>query len=578
LKGARWKFSLIVIAIGLAIWALYPTFQLYFVMPGRSRALDQKLASATTEEDSLKVQLEISQYKKAESNLHKRALHLGLDLVGGMHLVLEVDKTKLSAEDAKDAGDRALEVIRNRVDEFGVSEPIIQKVGQDRILVQLPGVDRERAKGLISQTAQLEFQMVADERATYDALKTIDEKLEAKLTGEGMSDTDMQGETELESRSDSTTELAISGEDTGWAAGLETGFEKEEELGSFMSYIMTVGGDFGVDEADYREFRSLLEGGRPYWPDDYEFLFGRPEVFEGRTVRRLYMLKSEPEMYGSAIKDARPAPYRGSSPSLANTWIVSLKLERKDAAVFAQVTGRNIGRRLAIVLDNVVKSAPVIESRIPDGNAMITTNDVNPDDARDLSIVLRSGALPAPLEYVEERSVGASLGNDSIRRGIQAGLIGALAVLAFMIIYYAVGGVLADLALVFNIFFLLAILAGLRATLTLPGLAGIALTIGMAVDANVLVFERIREEVRSGKTPMAAVDTGYDRALVTIIDANATTVITAIALYFIGSGPVRGFAITLITGLVINVITAVFLTRFIFDWVLSRFEIRKLRI
>jgi SecD/SecF fusion protein len=576
LKGARWKFALIVIAIGLAIWALYPTFQLYFVMPGRARALDQKLARATTEDDSLKVQLEISQFKKAENDLHKRALHLGLDLVGGMHLVLEVDKTKLSAEDARDAGDRALEVIRNRVDEFGVSEPIIQKVGQDRILVQLPGVDRERAKGLISQTAQLEFQLVADERTAYDALKTIDEKLEAKLTGQAESDS--SAEAGAESPPDSATELAATEGDTGWTAGLETGFEEEEELGSFMGYVMTVGGDFGVDEADYREFRSLLESGRPYWPEDYEFLFGRPEPFEGRTVRRLYMLKSEPEMYGSAIKDARPAPYQGSSPSLANTWIVSLKLERKEAAVFAQVTGRNIGRRLAIVLDNVVKSAPVIESRIPDGNAMITTNDVNPDDARDLSIILRSGALPAPLDYVEERSVGASLGNDSIRRGIQAGLIGALAVLAFMVIYYAVGGVLADLALVFNIFFLLAILAGLRATLTLPGLAGIALTIGMAVDANVLVFERIREEVRSGKTPMAAVDTGYDRALVTIIDANVTTVITAIALYFIGSGAVRGFAITLITGLVINVITAVFLTRFVFDWVLSRFEVRKLRI
>ncbi len=182
------------------------------------------------------------------------------------------------------------------------------------------------------------------------------------------------------------------------------------------------------------------------------------------------------------------------------------------------------------------------------------------------------------MNIVEERSVGASLGNDSIRRGIQAGVIGALAVLLFMIIYYAAGGVLADFALVFNVFFLLAVLAGLHATLTLPGMAGIALTIGMAVDANVLVFERIREELRAGKTTMAAVDTGYDRAFVTIVDANVTTVITAIALYFIGSGAVRGFAITLITGLIINVITAVFLTRFIFDWYLSRFEVKKLRI
>lgn len=568
MKGARWKFAILVVAVGLAIWSLYPTFELYFVMPGAEKALADKLSRAETREDSLKVELERGQFQKRLAGLHKRALHLGLDLVGGMHLVLEVDKTKLSAEDAKDAGDRALEVIRNRIDEFGVFEPIIQKIGQDRILVQLPGVDRNRAKGLIGQTAQLQFQLVADERTTYDALKTLDDKVELALKGQP---TPVESGGQQSVAGDSALSDSLD-----WAS--ELGEVEEDEIGSFLSYIQTVGNDFGVDNTDYPEFRRLLAGTQEYWPEDYEFLFGPAEPQEGREVRRLYMLKAEPEMLGSAIKDARPAPYQGSDPSLANTWIVSLKLGKKDAAVFAQVTGRNIGRRLAIVLDDIVKSAPVIQNRIPDGNAMITTNEVNPDESRDLAIVLRSGALPAPVNIVEERSVGPSLGNDSIRQGILAGLIGALAVLLFMVIYYAVGGALADMALVFNIFFLLAILSGLRATLTLPGLAGIALTIGMAVDANVLVFERIREELRAGKTTLAAVDTGYDRALVTIIDANVTTVITAIALYFIGSGPIRGFALTLITGLVINVITAVFLTRFIFDWFLSRFEVRKLRI
>ena len=567
MKGARFKFALLVIAIGLGLWSLYPTYRLYFVMPGAEKALNEKLTRATSRGDSLKVELEMGKLQKELADLHKRALHLGLDLVGGMHLVLEVDKSKLSAEDARDAGDRALEVIRNRIDEFGVFEPIIQKIGQDRILIQLPGVDRQRAKSLIGQTAQLEFQLVAEERMTYDALKKLDDRVETSLVGE-----EAEADTSIES---GTVGFDTTGSDTGWAADVAG----EEEIGSFLSYVRTIGRDFGVDESDYQEFKRLREGTREYWPEDYEFLFGSSEEFEGRGVRRLYMMKAEPEMYGSAIKDARPAPYQGSSPSMMNTWIVSLKLERKDAVKFSQVTGRNIGRRLAIVLDGVVKSAPVIESRIPpDGNAMITTNDVNPDDARDLAIVLRSGALPAPVEIVEERSVGPSLGNDSIRRGVMAGLVGALAVLLFMIIYYSAGGVLANMALIFNVFFLLAILSGLRATLTLPGLAGIALTIGMAVDANVLVFERIREELRAGKTTMAAVDTGYDRALVTIIDANVTTVITAIALYFIGSGPIRGFAITLITGLVINVITAVFLTRFVFDWFLSRFEVKKLRI
>jgi SecD/SecF fusion protein len=572
-KGARIKFAVFIAAVALGIWSLWPTYQLYFMLPGQEKALKVKLARALTADDSARVQVEMADFQQRKVGIHKRSLHLGLDLVGGMQLTLEVDKSKLSADEAADAGDRALEVIRNRVDEFGVFEPIIQKVGRDRILVQLPGVDRERAKNLIGQTAQLKFQLVQEERATYDALKTLDDKLKA---GSG-ADTGQVAKTDTGSNVKPDTSglqalLDTAREDTGLAA------VGDPEEGTLLSYVRTIGGDFGVDDRDYPEFKMLLARAAPHWPGGYEFLFGPSEAHEGSPVRRLYMLKVEPEMLGSAIKDARPAPYQGSEPGLANTWIVSLKLGRKDAAVFAQVTGRNIGRRLAIVLDNVVKSAPVIQSRIPDGNAMITTNEVNPDESRDLAIVLRSGALPAPVNIVEERSVGASLGNDSIRRGILASLIGALVVVVFMVIYYSVAGVLADFALVFNVFFLLAILAGLRATMTLPGLAAMALTIGMAVDANVLVFERIREELRWGKTVMAAVDSGYDRAFVTIIDANATTIITAIALYFIGSGPIRGFATTLAAGLVINVITAVFLTRFIFDWWLTRFEVKKLRI
>lgn len=551
MKGARIKFAGLLVLVGLSLWALYPTYRLYVVMPGQEQALAARLEAAQTGDDSLRVQKAIADFQGQKADVHKRALHLGLDLIGGMHLTLEVDKSKLSAEDARDAGDRALEVIRNRVDQFGVFEPIIQKVGKDRILVQLPGVDRERAKGLIGQTAQLKFQLVQDERASYDAFKAIDAGLKSGALP----------------AVDST------------AAPADTGLPSAaEDEGEFLGYVVTVGGDFGVEERDYPEFSRLLSRSQPYWPQGFEVLLGAPEQHEGRTVRRLYLLKAEPEMLGSAIKDARPAPYQGSEPGLANTWIVSMKLDRKDAATFAQVTGRNIGRRLAIVLDNVVKSAPVIQSRIPDGNAMITTNDVNPDDSRDLAIVLRSGALPAPVNVVEERSVGPTLGNDSIRKGITASLIGALVVVVFMVLYYSTAGLLADFALVFNIVFLLAILAGLRATLTLPGLAGIALTVGMAVDANVLVFERIREELKWGKTVMAAVDSGYDRAFVTIVDANVTTILTAIALYFIGTGPIRGFAINLVVGLVINVLTAVFMTRWVFDWWLARFEVRKLRI
>jgi SecD/SecF fusion protein len=572
-KGTRIKFAVLVAAIALGIWSLYPTYRLYSAIPKQEKALEDRLARAATKDDSARVAVDVAQLQNVKAGLHKRALHLGLDIVGGMHLTLEVDKSKLSAEDAKDAGDRALEVIRNRVDQFGVFEPVIQKVGRDRILIQLPGVDRERAKSLIGQTAQLKFQLVQEERATYDALKTLDDKSKPGSA----SDTSRLPGLDSAKRVESDTSrlqalLDATGEDTGPVA------VGEVEQGTLLSYIRTIGGDFGVDDADYPEFRLLLDRTRAYWPEGYEFQFGPSEAHEGSPVRRLYMLKAEPEMLGSAIKDARPAPYQGSEPGLANTWIVSLRLGRKDAAVFAQVTGRNIGRRLAIVLDNVVRSAPVIQSRIPDGNAMITTNEVNPDESRDLAIVLRSGALPAPVNIVEERSVGASLGSDSIRRGILAAVVGSLAVVVFMIVYYSVGGVLAVLALALNVFFLLAVLAGLRATMTLPGLAAMALTIGMAVDANVLVFERIREEMRAGKTNLAAVDTGYGRAFVTIVDSNATTIITAIALYFIGTGAIRGFAITLTAGLVINVITAVFVTRWIFDWWLSRFRVSKLRV
>ena len=463
MKGIRVKFIGLLVVIALSIWALYPTYRLYSAIPKQEKALTERLARATNKDDSGRVALEIAELQNVKGSVHKRSLNLGLDIVGGMHLTLEVDKSKLSAEDAKDAGDRALEVIRNRVDEFGVFEPVIQKVGRDRILVQLPGVDRERAKNLIGQTAQLKFQLVQEERATYDALRAVDEK--AKV-GSG-ADTGKAAKAEAAPSVESDTSalkamLDTTGKDTGLAAAGEI------EEGALLSYVRTTGGECSIDERDYAEFKMLLERARPHWPEGYEFLFGPSEAVEGSPVRRLYMLKAEPEMLGSAIKDARPAPYQGSEPGLSNTWIVSLSLGRKDAGVFAQVTGRNIGRRLAIVLDNVVKSAPVIQSRIPDGNAMITTNDVNPDESRDLAIVLRSGALPAPVRIVEERSVGASLGSDSIRRGILAALVGSLAVVLFMIIYYSVGGVLAVVALALNIFFLLAVLAGLRATLTLP--------------------------------------------------------------------------------------------------------------
>jgi protein-export membrane protein SecD len=539
MKQVRIKIAIFIAAIILGLYSLYPTYQLYKEVPSKEAVIAKRLNQALTKDDSLRVNVERAQLEQEKAMVHKKALHLGLDLVGGMHLTLEVDKSKLSKEEAKDAGDRALAVIRNRIDQFGVFEPVIQKIGEDRILVQLPGVDRDRAKGLIGQTALLEFKLVQEPRQTDEILKKIDDHYRRRAN-----------------------------EDT-----------TLKEQGQFLDYVINVEKtDYGVEETDYPAFEKMLTEADSLVPPEYEFVFGPAESFEGRSIRRLYLLKKEPELTGSAISEAHPSPYGGSDPNLASTWIVSLKLTRKDAGRFASITGRNVGKRLAIVLDNVVRSAPVIRERIPGGEAMITTGDVNPDKSKDLAILLRSGALPAPVITVEERSVGPSLGHDSISKGIRASIIGSIIVFIIMILVYSLSGVVADIGLLFNIFFLLAVLAGIRATLTLGGLAGIALTIGMSVDANVLIFERIREELRWGKTLRAAIENGYKRAFVTIMDSNLTTVIAVIPLYIWGSGSIKGFATTLIIGLVINILTAVYLTRVVYDFALAQFDIKKLRI
>ncbi len=543
MRYGKIKLALIIIVIVAVLYSLYPTYQLYFSIPKRENYLKNLLSNAQTKEDSARIQSELVDLEGEKIKIHKRALHLGLDLVGGMHLVLEIDKSQLARGEVKDAADRAQEIIKNRVDQFGVFEPIIQRMGEDRILVQLPGVDRARAKSIIGQTALLEFKLVAEERFTAEVLKKIDEysKKVAKDT------------------------------------------LKE---GSFLNYLIDVGKvDLGVDERDLPYVSGLLKEvdtiiNPPSRPerDQYEFLFGPLENYEGKRIRRLYLLKKVPELTGKGIASARVDAYQGSNINLANTWIVSLKLNREATRTFASVTGRNVGRRLAIVLDGVVRSAPVIQERIPSGEAMITTGDVNPERARDLAIVIRSGSLPAPVLVIEERSVGPALGLDAINKGIKSVVIAAILVLIFMAFYYKLSGLIADCALFFNILFTLAVLASLRATLTLPGLAALALTVGMGVDANVLIFERIREELRLGRTVRAAVDTGFSRALVTIIDANVTTVITALVLYFFGTGPIKGFSLTLIFGLLINLFTAVFLTKFAIDALLTKVGLRSLPI
>ncbi|OIN94766.1 MAG: protein-export membrane protein SecD, partial [Deltaproteobacteria bacterium CG1_02_45_11] len=323
-----------------------------------------------------------------------------------------------------------------------------------------------------------------------------------------------------------------------------------------------------VDEE--QDVDSALSG---HVPPGSEILYQVKEDPETRRVIKIpYLIKKRTSLTGEYLTDARV-----QIDSQYNEPYVSLKFDKKGARIFARVTGENIKKRLAIVLDKKVYSAPVIQDKISGGEARIT-GSFTTEEARDLAIVLRAGALPAPVDILEEITVGPSLGADSINQGLFSMLIGGLLVIMFMIIYYKTSGLIADLALILNIILIAGGLAGFQATLTLPGIAGIILTIGMAVDANVLIYERIREEMNLGKTPLAAVAAGYDRATITILDANVTTLIAALVLFQFGTGPVKGFAVTLSLGVIASLFTAIVVTRLIFDYLLINRKIKKLSI
>ena len=454
----QWKLFLTVGLTGLALYFLYPSFE-WYRMPLQER----------------------EQHEKQRDKIVNKILNLGLDLRGGTHLLLELDASKLEpGMDASDALDRAREIIRNRVDQYGVAEPLIARQGERWIVVQLPGIkDPQRAKELIGKTALLEFRLV----------------------------------------------------DTG--TSLNTIIEKAQEKGVAMDEI-----------ANHPDIAKLI-------PDGYQLFAGKED--------RYYLLKSAPELTGASLVNAKVE--LGGQYGYPH---VSLEFNKDGAKVFARVTGENVDRNLAIVLDGVVQSAPVIRSRIPDGKAIIEGN-FPMEEAKLLATVLRAGALPAPVRIIEERSVGPTMGEDSIKFGIMSAAVGAAFVMLFMLIYYGFSGMIANFALVLNFVLLLGMMATLHATLTLPGIAGMALTLAMAVDANVLILERMRDELRAGKTPRVALDAGYDKAFTTILDSNLTTLIAAVFLFQFGTGPVKGFAVTLTLGIIISMFTAILVTRMIYD-------------
>lgn len=525
-------------------------------------------------------------------DLQKRAINLGLDLQGGIHLVMEVETEDLEPEEARDAVDRAQEVIRNRVDQFGVAEPTIQRQGENRIIVELPGLqDVERAKNLIGQTALLEFQLLEPDEDRDRLLQRIDGVLGASASTESETGDEESGtsiasesatpvESDKELESDKDPEVAASslfdeGDDATSATNEPNLFtsdesDRAEPAAGLMSRLVRIGTGVGVLQRDLVAVKSMLADPRALSliPSDVEFVFtSRAEGPESSPYYLLYLVRVRAEMTGGMIADAQVTI--GQSVEYMGQPIVDLWTTDDGVSRFRTITGAHIGERLAIVLDGAVYSAPTIQSKIMNGRSIITGSGTQ-EEAKDLAIVLRAGALPAKVEIIEDRTVGPSLGHDSIEQGRVAGIISMLLVAVFMVLYYRLAGAVADIALAMNVLFVMAVLAGFHATLTLPGIAGIILTIGMAVDANVLIFERIREELRAGKTVRAAIDAGYGNALSAIIDANITTFIVGVVLYEFGTGPIRGFALTLCVGIVSSLFTALVVTRALFNFYTKR--------
>ena len=555
----NWKPLLILALVVTAVFHLYPTIEFYSMDVDARRQMERD-------------------HPTIYYDLQKRSINLGLDLQGGIHLVMEVVTEGLDPEQARDAVDRAQEVIRNRIDQFGVAEPTIQRQGENRIIVELPGLqDVERAKNLIGQMALLEFQLLEPAEDRDRLLKRIDAVLAASgpapASEAGVADVADDGVavTDTVAEPEATPSLFGEAGEVGGGSGL-FGDEQQipEPAAGLLSRLIRVGPEVGVLKRDLAAVKAKLLDPRAQSliPSDVEFLFtSRPEGPEDSPYYVLYLVRTRPEMTGDMIADAQVTI--GQSIEYMGQPIVDLVTTDDGVRRFRTITGAHIGERLAIVLDGAVYSAPTIQSKIMNGRSIITGSGTQ-EEAKDLAIILRAGALPAEVEIIEDRTVGPSLGRDSIEQGRVAGIISMVIVALFMIAYYRFAGIVADVALGMNVLFVMAVLAGFHATLTLPGIAGIILTIGMAVDANVLIFERIREELRAGKTVRAAIDSGYGNALSAIIDANITTLIVGIVLYEFGTGPIRGFALTLCIGIVSSLFTALVVTRSIFNAWTSR--------
>jgi preprotein translocase subunit SecD len=662
LKKNRFRILLTLLFVFLSFYFLYPTYEDY--------QFNKEVSVLKTSEDSLAF------FEKNGAdiiNAKENKIKLGLDLQGGMYVIMEVDVEKLLHDLAKskdeqfnqllsesveisktsdenfidifdgklkekglsvkayygelrddedkiksdlktevdNAIDRAIQVVRNRIDQYGVSEPIIQKKGANRLVVELPGVSNvQDVRKLLQGTALLEFQLVIDPQIAVKVMEKIDTylaggNLDSLVKADSLQNItkkdstikqDTTGITSKDSKKKDTTKVTQKDtkdtskkdltkndtnkkNDTGIGSETDTSVMPEDTSGQMTEEEFKIkhpwfylvrpqqyeDGNVAwfVRETDKFQVTRLLakKEVQDIIPNDIEFAWGNREDFidKGEKIYQMFVLKTEPELTGGVVVNAR-----SNIDPTNNTPVVYMEMNSDGSADWARITGSNINKRIAIVLDNVVYSAPVVRSKITGGNSQIE-GMANIQEAKLLEIVLKAGALPAPLKIIEERTVGPSLGEDSIQKGLYSSIAALILVAIFMVVYYHFGGGAADLALVFNLLFVLGIMASFKATLTLPGLAGIILTIGMAVDSNVLIYERIREELNSGKPMRTAIEVGYKKAFSAILDSNVTTIITGIILYQFGTGPIQGFALTLIIGLVANLFTSIVITRIIFD-------------
>lgn len=469
------------------------------------------------------------------------------------------DVTDYLRTQGTDAIERAMQVIRNRVDRYGVTEPSIQTQGSRRIVVELPGIDDpERVRRLLKGTARLEFRLMADPGELNSSLQRIINYYEVDVAAEADS-VEVPAEEDIAEEADTSFDVSQLLAET----------EGLDDVGNPLLDVLIPAGQgsvvFGeVSVQDTATFNMLMADPdvQAMLPRDIELLYdANPSGTGGAEYYPVLAVNMNAELTGDVITDAR-----SDFDQTTNQPLVDMEMNSEGARVWSRLTGANVGKNVAIVLDRVVYSYPTVIGQISGGRSQIT-GLASQEESDDIVTVLKSGALPAPVEIVEERTVGPSLGIVARRSGFMSLLVGLSIVALFMIVYYRGGGMVADLALLINIIFILGILAGFNATLTLPGIAGIVLTIGMAVDANVLIFERVREEQSTGKTLKASIDGGYGKALSAIVDANITTFFVGIILYSFGVGPIQGFAVTLMAGILASLFSAIVFTRIIFDYV-----------